>query len=154
MNEEMVFNPLTGEFDMVRNQEGASSSVKVITYPFPATRDIELNPDAFTIIWNVNVPARSEVTARVAINLGVSSEIGYMVALGFLANAENIAASAAPLPAVSSVEHSLFLTHWFEKETSLAVVVHSTTKAVVTDMISPALARMAGASELIIKTFG
>ena len=60
----MKFNPLTGEFDYI------GESLDVITHPYPSSRNIEVVPNTFTAIWNnITIPARSEVYARVTMNL-------------------------------------------------------------------------------------
>lgn len=134
---------------------GISSGLRVTTYPYPSQRNIEVQENAFTFIWqNITVPAHSEVYARVTVNLNASPAEGQRIALGFVAKGLNVAASAAPLPVVSGVEHSMCLTHWFEEKTTLSVAVHSTTTAYVTNIVSPLDAKMNGGTELIIKTFG
>lgn len=133
---------------------GISSGLRVTTYPFPSQRNIEVQENAFTFIWqNITVPAHSEVYARVTVNLNASPAEGQRIALGFVAEGLNVAASAAPLPVVSGVEHSMCLTHWFEEETVISVAVHSTTTAYVTNIVSPLDAKMNGGTELIIKTY-
>lgn len=133
----------------------SSSGLTVTTYPFPSQRNVEVQENAFTIIWqNITVPAHSEVYARVTVNLNASPAEGQRIALGFVAEGLNVAASAAPLPVVSGVEHSMCLQHWFEEETTLSVAVHSTITAYVTNIVSPLDAKMNGGTELIIKTFG
>ena len=142
-----VFNPITGEFDCIGN------SVNVTTHPYPSNRNIEVLPNAFTILWsNISIPAKSEVYARVTMNLQSSPAEGQLVCFGFLVNGQTVAATAAPLPSVAMVEHSMCLSHWFEEETTLSVTVHSTVSAYVTDIVNPKGAAMAGGTELIIKT--
>ena len=132
----------------------SSSSLTVTTYTFPSQRNIEVQENAFTFIWqNITVPARSEVYALVTVNLNASPAEGQRIALGFVAEGLNVAATAAPLPVVSGVEHSMCLTHWFEEETTLSVAVHSTITAYVTNIVSPLDAKMNGGSELIVKTY-
>lgn len=150
----LFFEEHTREFT-ISPSSSSSSGLTVTTYPFPSQRNVEVQENAFTIIWqNITVPAHSEVYARVTINLNASPAEGQRIALGFVAEGLNVAATAAPLPVVSGVEHSMCLTHWFEEETTLSVAVHSTTTAYVTNIVSPLDAKMNGGTELIIKTFG
>lgn len=143
-----MFNPISGELDYI------GESLDVITHPYPSSRNIEVVPNTFTAIWNnIAIPARSEVYARVTMNLQSSPSEGQLVCFGFLVKGQNVASAAAPLPAISMVEHSMCLTHWFEEETTLSVMVHSTVSAYVTDVINPKGAAMAGGTELIIKTY-
>ena len=126
----------------------------VTTYPYPSTRNILVEPERFVGIWtNITIPARSEVYARVTMNLNESSTEGHLICVGFVADAKTVASTAAPLPAVAAVEHSMCLSHWFEEETTLSVMVHSTTTAYVTDVVNPIGAAMAGGTELIVKTY-
>lgn len=151
----LFFDENTHKFTISPLSTSSSSGLTVTTYPYPSQRNIEVQENAFTFIWqNITVPANSEVYARVTVNLNASPAEGQRIALGFLSEGQNIAATAAPLPVVSSVEHSMCLQHWFEKETTLAVAVHSTTTAYVTNIVSPLDAKMNGGTELIIKTFG
>lgn len=126
----------------------------VTTYPYPSTRNILVEPERFVGIWNnITIPARSEVYARITMNLSESPAEGHLVAFGFVANAQTVASTAAPLPAVAMVEHTMCLSHWFEEATTLSVMVHSTTTAYVTDVVNPKGAMMAGGCELIVKTY-
>ena len=149
----MFYNPDAGghEFSIT----GAiTSAITVATYPYPSTRNILVEPERFVGIWNnITIPARSEVYARVTMNLNESSTEGHLICVGFVADAKTVASTAAPLPAVAAVEHSMCLSHWFEEETTLSVMVHSTTTAYVTDVVNPIGAAMAGGSELIVKTY-
>lgn len=141
-------------FVTTKIKESLKTFPTVTTYPYPSQRNIEVQENAFTLIWqNITVPARSEVYARVTVNLNASPAEGQRIALGFVSEGLNIAATAAPLPVVSGVEHSMCLTHWFEEETTLSVAVHSTTTAYVTNIVSPLDAKMNGGTELIIKTY-
>lgn len=129
------------------------NSLTVTTYPYPSTRNILVEPERFVGIWNnITIPARSEVYARITMNLNESSVEGHLVCFGFLADAQTVASTAAPLPAVATVEHTMCLSHWFEEATTLSVMVHSTTTAYVTDVVNPKGAAMSGGTELIIKT--
>lgn len=131
-----------------------TGAVTVTTYPYPSTRNILVEPERFVGIWNnITIPARSEVYARITMNLSESPAEGHLVAFGFVANAQTVASTAAPLPAVAMVEHTMCLSHWFEEETTLSVMVHSTTTAYVTDVVNPKGAMMAGGCELIVKTY-
>lgn len=140
-----IYNPITGEFDYV-------SDMRVSVYPIEEKKSVM--QDAFTAIWqNITVPARSEVYARVTVNLDASPSSGQRIAMAFLTGQGYVASAAAPLPTVSAVEHSMCLKHWFEEETTLSVMVHSTTAAYVSDIASPTDAKMNGGTELIIKTY-
>lgn len=151
----LFFEEETREFTISPSSTSSSSGLTVTTYPYPSQRNVEVLENAFTFIWqNITVPAHSEVYARVTVNLNASPAEGQRIALGFVAEGLNVAASAAPLPVVSGVEHSMCLQHWFEEETTLSVAVHSTTTAYVTNIVSPLDAKMNGGTELIIKTFG
>lgn len=131
-----------------------TGAITVTTYPYPSTRNILVEPERFVGIWNnITIPARSEVYARVTMNLNESSTEGHLICVGFVANAKTVASTAAPLPAVAAVEHSMCLSHWFEEKTTLSVMVHSTTTAYVTDIVNPIGAAMAGGTELIVKTY-
>lgn len=127
----------------------------VTTYRCPSRSNILVEPESFVGIWNnIPIPARSEVYARITMNLSESSVEGHLVCFGFVADSQTVASTAAPLPAVAMVEHTMCLSHWFEEATTLSVMVHSTTTAYVTDVVNPKGAAMAGGTELIIKTFG
>ena len=140
-----VFNPITGEFDY-------TGGVKVTVHP--CQQNILVEPKAFTAIWqNIIIPARSEVYARITMNLQLSPAEGQLVCFGFLVNAQTVASTAAPLPAIAMVEHTMCLSHWFEEAATLSVMVHSTSTAYVTDIVNPKGAAMAGGTELIIKTY-
>ena len=149
----LFFDEYTREFT-ISPSSSSSSGITVTTHPFPSQRNVEVQENAFTFIWqNITIPAHSEVYARVTVNLNASPAEGQRIALGFVAEGLNVAATAAPLPVVSGVEHSMCLTHWFEEETTLSVAVHSTTTAYVTNIVSPLDAKMNGGTELIIKTY-
>ena len=149
----LFFEENTRKFT-ISPSSSSSSGLTVTTYPYPSNRNILVEPERFVGIWNnITIPARSEVYARVTMNLNESSTEGHLICVGFVANAKTVASTAAPLPAVAAVEHSMCLSHWFEEETTLSVMVHSTTTAYVTDVVNPKGAMMAGGCELIVKTY-
>lgn len=143
--------------DMIRNnyfgikeiKEKLPKSMAVSRY---SATESDIIPGYETNIWSIEVPAKSEVHARVTVTNTENQEQAAVMVLGFKNEKECFACSCTPLPVIREVGHTINLTHWFEEKTVVDVFIKSTNNVKVTD-ICP-VGGYAGASELIIKTFG
>lgn len=143
--------------DMIRNNYFAIKEIKEKLPKFMAvSRYSAVESDIIsgyeTNIWSIEVPAKSEVHARVTVMNTENQEQAAVMVLGFKNEKECFACSCTPLPVIREVGHTINLTHWFEEKTVVDVFIKSTNNVKVTD-ICP-VGGYARASELIIKTFG
>lgn len=143
--------------DMIRNNYFAIKEIKEkLPKSMAVSRYSAMESDIIsgyeTNIWSIEVPAKSEVHARVTVTNTETQEQAAVMVLGFKNEKNCFACSCTPLPVIREVGHTINLTHWFEEKTVVDVFIKSTNNVKVTD-ICP-VGGYAGASELIIKTFG
>lgn len=139
--------------DMIRNNrfeikeiKQKMSNIPVVTKYIATESDLVAGYE--TGVWSINVPARTEVHARVTIQNGLEIGNNALNVLGFKTSAGCVACSVIPLNASFNF-HTIDLTHWFEEECNVEVFIKSTAEVKVLKEYYG----YEGASELILKTF-